>query len=95
MGTDPYREGDSARQIETGLIQDDHLNQPEEIEMNPDQADHDQLAKLRLVLDVAKSNGNQLFVENIEREITALEQGQPSPIVEEYLTAEERDLRGV
>ena len=32
---------------------------------------------------------------DIEREITALEQGQPSPIVEEYLTAEERDLRGV
>jgi hypothetical protein len=72
-----------------------NLNQPEQIEMNPDQADHDQLERLRLVLDVAKTNGNQLFVENIEREITALEQGQPSPIVEEYLTAEERDLRGV
>ena len=63
--------------------------------MNQDQAHQDQLDKLRRVLDVAKTNGNQLFIENIEREITALEQGQPSPIVEEYLTADERDLHGV
>ena len=63
--------------------------------MNPDQAHQDQLERLRRVLDVAKRNGNQLFIGNIEREITALEQGEPSPIVEDYLTAEERDLHGV
>jgi intergrase/recombinase len=50
----------------------------------------EQLKKLQRVLKVAISNGNQLFIENIEREIAALEQGQPSPIVAEYLTKEER-----
>ena len=49
-----------------------------------------QLHRLRIVLDVARRNGNELFVANIEREISALERGDCSPIVEEYLTDEER-----
>ncbi len=49
-----------------------------------------QLERLRTVLDVARRNGNQLFIDNIEREIAALERGDCSPIVEEYLTDEER-----
>ena len=49
-----------------------------------------QLERLRTVLEVAKRNGNQLFINNIEREIAALERGDCSPIVEEYLTEEER-----
>ena len=49
-----------------------------------------QLERLRTVLEVAKRNGNQLFIDNIEREIAALERGDCSPIVEEYLTEEER-----
>ena len=49
-----------------------------------------QLERLRTVLEVARRNGNQLFVDNIEREIAALERGDCSPIVEEYLTEEER-----
>ena len=49
-----------------------------------------QLERLRTVLEVAKRNGNQLFIDNIEREISALERGDCSPIVEEYLTEEER-----
>ena len=49
-----------------------------------------QLERLRTVLEVSKRNGNQLFIDNIEREIAALERGDCSPIVEEYLTDEER-----
>ena len=49
-----------------------------------------QLERLRTVLEVARRNGNQLFIDNIEREIAALERGDCSPIVEEYLTDEER-----
>ena len=49
-----------------------------------------ELERLRRVLGVAKDNGNQLFIQNIEREITALQQGNPSPLIEEYLTEEER-----
>ena len=49
-----------------------------------------QLERLRTVLEVAKRNGNQLFIDNIVREIAALERGDCSPIVEEYLTEEER-----
>ena len=49
-----------------------------------------QLERLRTVLEVARRNGNQLFINNIEREIAALERGDCSPIVEEYLTEEER-----
>ncbi|QNI73129.1 hypothetical protein [Synechococcus sp. NOUM97013] len=55
-----------------------------------DQDQQSQLERLRIVLDVARRNGNQLFIENIEREISALERGACSPIVEEYLTDEER-----
>ena len=49
-----------------------------------------QLERLRTVLEVARRNGNQLFIDNIEREIAAFERGDCSPIVEEYLTDEER-----
>ena len=49
-----------------------------------------QLECLRTVLEVARRNVNQLFIDNIEREIAALERGDCSPIVEEYLTEEER-----
>ena len=49
-----------------------------------------ELQRLRMVLDVAKRNGNQLFIENIEREIAAVERGECSPLIEEYLTEEER-----
>ena len=32
-----------------------------------DQDQQSQLERLRIVLDVARRNGNQLFIENIER----------------------------
>ena len=54
----------------------------------------DPLNKLRQVLEVARKNGNQLFIENIEREIAALEKGQPSPIIAEYLTQDEQEQHG-
>ena len=38
----------------------------------------------------AKRNGNQLFIDNIEREIAAVERGECSPLIEEYLTEDER-----
>ena len=38
----------------------------------------------------ARQNGNQLFIQNIEREIAAVERGDCSPLIEEYLTDEER-----
>jgi len=50
----------------------------------------EQLAKLRMVLEVAEKNGNQLFIENIKRDIEALERGEDSPIIAEYLTEDER-----
>ena len=50
----------------------------------------EQLAKLRMVLEVAEKNGNQLFIENIKRDIDALERGEDSPIIAEYLTEDER-----
>ena len=50
----------------------------------------EQLSKLRLVLAVAENNGNQLFIDNIKRDIEALERGEESPIIAEYLTDEER-----
>ena len=50
----------------------------------------EQLSRLRTVLEVARRNGNQLFIENIEREINALEKGDPSPIIEQYLDESER-----
>ncbi len=59
--------------------------------MNEDQLA--ELKRLRSVLDVAKRNGNQLFIENIEREIAAVERGECSPLIEEYLTEEERSFK--
>ncbi len=50
----------------------------------------EQLQRLNMVLEVARANGNQLFIDNIEREIAALESGEVSPIVQDYLTEEER-----
>ena len=50
----------------------------------------EQLAKLRMVLEVAEKNGNQLFIDNIKRDIDALERGEDSPIIAEYLTEDER-----
>ena len=41
-------------------------------------------------LNIAKANGNKLFIDNIERDIKALEAGEESPIIKEYLTPEER-----
>ena len=53
--------------------------------------DNEQLLEgLKKVLKIAKDNGNQLFIQNIERDIEALKAGQESPIIKEYLTAEER-----
>ena len=49
-----------------------------------------ELTRLQRVLAVAQNNGNQLFIRNIEREIAALQRGDGSPLIEEYLTAEER-----
>ena len=45
-----------------------------------------ELERLQRVLTVARNNGNQLFIQNIEREIAALERGDCSPLLEEYLT---------
>ena len=50
----------------------------------------EQLSRLRLVLAVAEKNGNKLFIDNIKRDIEALERGEESPIIAEYLTEEER-----
>ena len=54
-----------------------------------------ELERLERVLAVAKRNGNALFIQNIEREISAVERGEHSPLIEEYLTEEERASRGV
>ena len=54
-----------------------------------------ELERLERVLAVAKRNGNELFIQNIEREITAVQRGESSPLLEEYLTEEERASRGV
>ena len=54
-------------------------------------SDYEQLLEgLKKVLSIAKANGNKLFIDNIERDIQALEAGEESPIIEEYLTPEER-----
>ena len=53
-----------------------------------------ELERLANVLAVAKRNGNELFMQNIEREISAVQQGEHSPLIEEYLTEEERASRG-
>ena len=54
-----------------------------------------ELERLERVLAVAKRNGNELFIQNIEREITAVQRGESSPLIEEYLTEEERASRDV
>ena len=54
-----------------------------------------ELERLERVLAVAKRNGNALFIQNIEREISAVQRGEHSPLIEKYLTEEERALRGV
>ena len=61
--------------------------------MNNDQ--QAELERLKRVLAVAKRNGNVLFMQNIEREISAVQRGENSPLIEEYLTEEERASRGV
>jgi intergrase/recombinase len=56
--------------------------------------DNEQLLEgLKKVLKIAKDNGNQLFIQNIERDIEALEAGKESPIIKKYLTAEERSKK--
>ena len=54
-----------------------------------------ELERLERVLAVAKRNRNKLFIQNIEREIAAVQRGEHSPLIEEYLTEEERASRGV
>ena len=61
--------------------------------MNNDQ--QAELERLKRVLAVAKRNGNELFIQNIEREIAAVQRDEHSPLIEEYLTEEERASRGV
>ena len=50
----------------------------------------DELERLKRVLEVAKRNGNTLFIDNIEREISAVERGDQSPLITDYLTQAER-----
>ena len=52
-----------------------------------------ELERLERVLEVAQRNGNELFIHNIEREIAAVQRGECSPLIEEYLTNEERASR--
>ena len=54
-----------------------------------------ELERLERVLAVAKRNGNELFIQNIEREIAAVQRGESSPLIDEYLTEEERASRDV
>ena len=49
-----------------------------ESESNPAAAE---LERLKRVLQVAKRNGNTLFIDNIEREISAVERGDQSPLI--------------
>ena len=49
-----------------------------------------ELERLERVLAVAKRNGNEFFIQNIEREIAAVQRGECSPLIEEYLTEKER-----
>ncbi|QNJ25399.1 hypothetical protein SynSYN20_01062 [Synechococcus sp. SYN20] len=54
-------------------------------------SDYEKLLEgLKKVLSIAKANGNKLFIENIERDIRALEAGKESPIIKKCLTPEER-----
>ena len=54
-----------------------------------------ELERLERVLALAKRNGNKLFIQNIEREISAVQRGENSPLIEDYLTEEERASRCV
>ena len=54
-----------------------------------------ELETLGPILAVAKRNGNERFIQNIEREISAIQRGEQSPIIEEYLTEDERASRGI
>ena len=54
-----------------------------------------ELERLERVLAVAKRNGNELFIQNIEREIAAVQRGEHSPLIDGYLTTEERASMGV
>ena len=65
-----------------------HINAILDVAMNDDQLA--ELKRLQIVLDVAKRNGNQLFIDNIKREIAAVQRGECSPLIEEYLTEDER-----
>ena len=49
-----------------------------------------ELNRLNKVLEVAKRNGNTTFIQNIEREIVAVKRGDKSPLINKYLTEEER-----
>ena len=49
-----------------------------------------ELERLERALALAQRNGNELFIQNIEREIAAVQRGESSPLIEEYLTEEER-----
>ena len=49
-----------------------------------------EIERLNKVLEVAKRNGNQIFIQNIEREIAAIKRGENSPLIADYLTDEER-----
>ena len=66
-----------------------HLNSPMTTEDKNTEAEAE-LQRLNKVLEVAKRNGNQLFIENIEREIAAIERGDNSPLIADYLTDDER-----
>ena len=54
-----------------------------------------ELERLERVLAVAKRNRNELFIQHIEREISAVQRGEHSPLIEEYLKEEERASTGV
>jgi len=54
-----------------------------------------ELERLERVLAVAKRNGNELFIQNIERGDQRRSAGvNTPPLIEEYLTAAERASRG-
>ena len=60
----------------------------EAVFLNQDQ--QAELDLLQKVLGVGQRNGNQLFIANIERENTALERGEHSPRINDYLSDAER-----
>ena len=66
-----------------------YITRPMSIEDNKTEAGAE-LERLNIVLEVAKRNGNKLFIENIEREIAAIKRGENSPLIADYLTDEER-----